>query len=110
MQNVELRKRPVVLVIEDEPLLRLDALDIVTDAGFEGLEAASADEAISLLERREDVQVIFTDINLSGSIDGIALAHAIRRRWPPIRIVVTSGDMLAEESQLPAGVMPSLGW
>jgi two-component system, response regulator PdtaR len=92
-------KAPVVLVVEDEPLVLVMALDIIEDAGFEALSAHNADEAIAILESRDDIGIIFTDINMPGSMNGVILAHAVRGRWPPIQIVVTSAKAL--ESALP---------
>jgi CheY-like chemotaxis protein len=86
-----LRKRPVVLVVEDELLVRIVAVAIVEDAGFEAVEAANADQAITILEARDDIRVVFTDINMPGSMDGLKLAAAVRDRWPPIEFIVTSG-------------------
>ena len=88
---MEKQKRLVVLVVEDEPLMLMDALDVVTEAGFQAIGAKNADEAIRILEGRADIRVVFTDVNMPGSMDGIKLAHAVRDRWPPIEIIVTSG-------------------
>jgi CheY-like chemotaxis protein len=96
-------KRPAVLIVEDEALVRESAVDWVEEAGFEAIAAADADEAIRILESRDDIRVVFTDINIQGSIDGLRLAHAIRNRWPPIKLVVTSGRMLPAETNLPEG-------
>ncbi len=95
-------RRPVVLIVEDELLLRLNAADMIGEAGFEVVEAANADEAIEILEARPDITVVFTDIQMPGSMDGLKLARAVRGRWPPIKIVATSGraDMAA---RLPEG-------
>ena len=84
-------ERPVVLIVEDEFLLRMDAVDMIAAAGFEAIEAANADEAIGILEARRDITVVFTDIQMPGSMDGLKLARAVRGRWPPIKIVATSG-------------------
>jgi CheY-like chemotaxis protein len=84
--------RPVVLVVEDDHLLRLDAADMIEAAGFEVVGAANADEAIAILESRNDIMVVFTDIQMPGSMDGLKLARAVRGRWPPIKIVTTSGS------------------
>ena len=65
------------------------------------LEAASADEANALLEVRKDIRIVFTDINMPGSMDGLRLAHAIRNRWPPIELVVTSGQMRVSKEDMP---------
>ena len=71
---------PNVLVVEDEMLLRLRAVDIVEDAGFTALEAVNADEALSILELRSDISLLFTDIQMPGTMDGLKLAHYIRHR------------------------------
>lgn len=95
--------RPVVLVVEDEALIRLNAVDLIEEAGFQAIEAANADEAIRILESRNDIRIVFTDIHMPGSIDGLKLAHAVRNRWPPIKLIVTSGRMTVPESALPTG-------
>ena len=96
-------KRPVVLIVEDEFLLRMDAVDMIAAAGFEVAEAANADEAIEILESRPDITVVFTDIQMPGSMDGLKLARAVRGRWPPIKIVATSGHVDVNETDLPDG-------
>jgi CheY-like chemotaxis protein len=96
-------KRPVVLIVEDEFLLRMDAVDMIKDAGFEVVEAANADQAIEILEARLDITVVFTDIQMPGSMDGLRLAQAVRGRWPPIKIVATSGRVNVREKDLPEG-------
>jgi CheY-like chemotaxis protein len=96
-------RRPVVLVVEDEYFLRIDAVLMIEDAGFDVLEAASADQAIEILEARPDVHVIFTDIQIPGSMDGLKLAHAVRGRWPPIKIIATSGRVNLRTDDLPEG-------
>jgi two-component system, response regulator PdtaR len=79
--------RPVVLVVEDDILVRMDAADMVREAGFDSVEASNADAAIEVLERRFDITVVFTDIQMPGSMDGLRLAAAVRDRWPPIKII-----------------------
>jgi two-component system, response regulator PdtaR len=96
-------KRPVVLIVEDEFLIRMDAVDMVRSAGFEVVEAENADEAILILEARFDITVVFTDIQMPGSMDGLKLAAAIRGRWPPIKIVATSGLLNIKKEDLPPG-------
>ncbi|THD64247.1 MAG: response regulator [Bradyrhizobium sp.] len=96
-------KRPVVLIVEDEILLRMDAVDMVGAAGFEVIEAGNADEAIEILETRPDITVVFTDIQIPGSMDGLKLARAIRGRWPPIKIIATSGRLNIGDIDLPEG-------
>jgi len=97
--------RPVVLIVEDEPLLRLMAIDVVEDAGFDVVEATDADEAIKILEARNDIRIVFTDVDMPGSMDGIKLAMAIRDRWPPIKIIVTSGYARFSNPVLPEGAV-----
>jgi CheY-like chemotaxis protein len=96
-------RRPVVLIVEDEFLLRMDAVDMIEAAGFAVAEAANADQAIEILEARSDITVIFTDIQMPGSMDGLKLARAVRGRWPPIKIVATSGHVHVSETDMPAG-------
>jgi CheY-like chemotaxis protein len=93
----------VVLVVEDELLLRMDAVDMIAAAGFEVVEARDADQAIEILEGRRDITVVFTDIQMPGSMDGLKLAKAVRGRWPPIKIIATSGRALLNETDLPEG-------
>src|SRR6476660_4921515 len=80
-----------VLVVEDEGLMRLHAMQLVEEAGYEPVEARNADEAIAILEARKDIRIVFTDIDMPGSMDGLKLARAIRDRWPPIELILTSG-------------------
>jgi CheY-like chemotaxis protein len=96
-------KRAVILIVEDELLIRLNAVEMVEEAGFEVIEAASADEAIAILEGRLDIAVVFTDIQMPGSMDGLKLAAAVRDRWPPIMIVATSGRVQLDPGDLPEG-------
>ena len=79
-----------ILIVEDDPLLRLLTVDIVESAGFVALPADNADEAVAILEARSDIALLLTDINMPGSMDGLKLAHAVRNRWPPIKIIVVS--------------------
>ena len=103
MESAVLRSRTAVLVVEDDPLILMNAVDIVFDAGFEALEATNADEAIRILATRDDVRVVFTDMNMPGSMDGLKLACAVRRRWPPVQFIVASGHIKVTESDLPLG-------
>ena len=96
-------RRPVVLIVEDEFLLRMDAVDMIKAAGFEALEAGNADDAIDILEARPDITVVFTDIQMPGSMDGLKLVQAVRGRWPPIKIIATSGRLHFSETDLPEG-------
>ena len=89
-------------MIEDEPILRMMALDLVEDAGFEALEARNADEAVRALEARRDIRIVFSDIDLGVGMDGIKLARAIRDRWPPVEIIMTSDKVHPSPDDLPA--------
>jgi two-component system, response regulator PdtaR len=95
--------RPVILVVEDDFLIRMHAVEMVRLGGFDVVEAGNADEAIEILEVRFDITVVFTDVQMPGSMDGLKLAAAIRGRWPPIRIVATSGMVEVTEDDLPPG-------
>jgi CheY-like chemotaxis protein len=95
--------RSVVLVVEDDLLLRMDAADIVRSAGFDAVEAGNADDAIAILEARPNIHVVFTDIQMPGSMDGLKLAKFVKDRWPPIKIIATSGLVRISGDDLPAG-------
>ena len=90
-----------VLVVEDEALIRMAIADFLTDRGFDVLEAGDATEAINLLVAHPEVRVMFTDVDMPGGIDGLKLAAAVRDRWPPIAIVVTSGHRTVDADDLP---------
>ena len=91
-----------VLVVEDEALIRFTIADDLRDAGFEVFEAETADEAIAILVR-EPIRLLFTDIDMPGSMDGLRLSAIVRDRWPPVRIIVTSGKQVPAAALLPAG-------
>lgn len=92
-----------VLVVEDDSLIRIALTDFLLDEGFETIEAVNADEAVLLLEQRSDIGMMVTDVDMPGSMDGLMLAAAVSDRWPPVRIIVTSGLRAAETSNLPVG-------
>jgi two-component sensor histidine kinase/CheY-like chemotaxis protein len=92
---------PNVLVVEDEMMLRMRAVDIVEDAGFRPVEAIDADQAISILESRSDISLLFTDIQMPGSMDGLKLAHAVHDRWPAIKIILVSGQVQPSDADRP---------
>ena len=98
-----IQRMAVVLVVEDSPLIRMGAVDLVLSAGYEALEAGDADEAIRILESRDDIDLVFTDVQMPGTMDGIKLSHYIRHRWPPVKLIVASGAAILEESSLPEG-------
>lgn len=93
---------PNVLVVEDEMVLRMRAVDIVEDAGFTSVEAVNADEALAILESRSDIDLLLTDIQMPGSMDGLKLAHAVHDRWPGIKIILVSGQVKPSDAERPA--------
>src|SRR5215218_9985180 len=99
-ENVTIK--PTVLIVEDEMLLRMRAVDIVEDAGFTPLEAVNADDALAILESRSDVDLLFTDIQMPGSMSGLKLAHAVHERWPSIKIILVSGQITPNAEDRPA--------
>lgn len=96
------RSKGLVLVVEDEALVRMFAVDFVEDAGFDVVEAANANQAVAILEARSDIRIVFTDIDMPGSMDGMKLARAVRDRWPPIEIIIVSGHKRPVDDDLPA--------
>ena len=87
-------RHPLVLIVEDEPLIRELAGIAITDAGFEVVEAGNAQEALEILDARNDVGVLCTDVDMPGALSGLQLASLVHERWPEIRLVVTSGRPL----------------
>jgi CheY-like chemotaxis protein len=94
-------KRWPVLVVEDEPILRLDAISMVEKAGFEAVEALSSADAIQLLEERLDIRLVYMDLDMPRSRKGIEIAAAIRKRWPPIEIILTAAYFTRDSVELP---------
>src|ERR1700675_3077600 len=90
-----------VLVVEDEMMLRMRAVDIVEDAGFTAVEAINADDALAILESRSDIELLFTDIQMPGSMDGLKLAYAVHERWPLIKIILVSGQLKLTDNDKP---------
>ncbi|WP_457092577.1 response regulator [Microvirga sp. P5_D2] len=98
----EAPQRRFVLIVDDESILRLNAIDMFEDAGFEVLEAENADRALQLLEiHADEVTILFTDIHMPGSMDGMDLAREVHRRWPHILPVVTSGRVRLGDRDIP---------
>jgi CheY-like chemotaxis protein len=93
--------KPVVLVVEDEPIIRMNAVAMIEDAGYDALEASDADDAILLLEARTDIRVVFSDIEMPGSMDGLKLIHTVRKRWPPVVLILASGRVSPLVADMP---------
>jgi two-component system, response regulator PdtaR len=94
---------PTVLVVEDDFLVRLTAVTMVEDAGFAVIEAENADEAIELLEAHPEIWLVFTDINMPGSMDGLKLAMYAHGRWPPLKFIIASGRPFPVTAEMPEG-------
>lgn len=94
---------PVILIVEDSTIIRMSTVDLVRSAGYLALEAGCADEAIQVLESRADIDLVFTDVQMPGGMDGIKLSRHIRERWPSVKLILASGDALLDESSLPQG-------
>lgn len=93
----------LILVVEDEALIRMGAVQMLEEAGFGVIEAWNAHDAMEILEKRTDVRAVFTDTNMPGTWDGMRLARMIRDRWPPIHLIVTSGLVSPGVEDLPSG-------
>lgn len=91
----------IVLVVEDETLIRLDLVQKLEDAGLDVCEAASAAEAIDILEHHPEIRVVFTDIQMPGTMDGLELARYVRKRWPPTIVVISSGKVAPKPVEMP---------
>ena len=91
-----------VLIVEDEPLIALAILESLMEQGYGVLTALDADEAIRLLETDPNIRTVFTDIEMPGSMNGLRLAAAVRDRWPPVNIIITTGRKRPEKEQMPA--------
>jgi CheY-like chemotaxis protein len=95
---------PTVLVVDDEPLLRMDVAAALEEAGCHVLEAANADEALQLMESVSHVDLLVTDVQMPGSMDGIQLSAAVHTRWPDTEVMVTSGRIQPRAHELPPNV------
>ena len=104
MGQADKKPSAVVLVVEDEPLIRMDAVDLVSDAGLQAIEARTAEEALERLEKRKDISILFTDIEMPGAMNGVGLAKVVLRKWPHIKVIVTSGKFRANELDPPQRV------
>jgi CheY-like chemotaxis protein len=90
-----------VLVVEDDCITRLDAAEILRGAGFDVIEADDADEALRLMDSRDDIALLFTDVNMPGRMDGVQLARFAHHRRPAIRLLLTSGEVRLTKVEMP---------
>ena len=95
------QKGTTVIVVEDEAIVRMDFAMSLQDEGFIVLEASNADEAIRLLDTHPEIRLMFTDVDMPGSMDGLKLAEAVRDRWPPVKIIIASGHRQLRDDLLP---------
>jgi len=98
---MDVQTKTKVLLVEDEPMIRAIGMDALEEAGYEVMEARDADEAVRILEQAGEVHVLFTDIRMPGSMDGLALAKLVHERWPAMKILITSGDTFPRTAQIP---------
>lgn len=96
--------KPVILVVEDELFVRLMAIDAIEYAGYDVVGVETGDEALTLLDSREDIGLIFTDIKMPGKVDGLQLAAHVRERWPRLPILLTSGHLYHGDASVPATI------
>ena len=90
-----------VLVVDDEAMIRMFGADMIADAGYQVIEAASADEALRILEGAEDIDLLFSDVDMPGSMNGLALAEIVHKRWPNVRLLLTSGHHHLRNDDVP---------
>lgn len=94
--------KQTILVVEDEPIIRATASLLIEDAGYDVLEAANADDAIVLLEAHPDIRVVFSDLSMPGKMNGLKLIHAVRKRWPPVVLILASGQRSPLVADMPS--------
>jgi DNA-binding NtrC family response regulator len=93
---------PVILIVEDDLIILMHAASFLGDAGFQTVTASNADAAVLILGARLDIRLVFTDVDMPGSMNGMKLASAVRKRWPPIELIITSGKPGPSAADLPA--------
>ena len=101
MEKDQFTQEPIALVVDDEPLIRMDACDIISDAGYRVIEATTADQAFEYLQQHSGLHLVFTDVQMPGEMSGFGLAQQVAARWPHISVVVASGAAQPEPGQLP---------
>jgi CheY-like chemotaxis protein len=95
-------KPRTILIVEDEAIISLELISWFEELGMTPLAASNADEAIALLEKHPEIELVLTDVKMpGGSIDGLGLAHHVRNRWPPVKIIILSGVLQIDDVQLP---------
>ena len=92
-----------VLIVEDEPLIAWSVENDLTDAGYNVVVAMNADQALKMLESRSDIATLFTDIDMPGTLDGLKLSACVSRRWPHLKIIITTGKRSPDPAHMPKG-------
>lgn len=95
-------QKPIAIIVDDEPLILMDTADIIADAGYSIVEATTAEQAYEFLKQHSSVELLFTDVQTPGTIDGFELARAVAEQWPEICVVVVSGAAIPADGELPA--------
>jgi two-component system, response regulator PdtaR len=101
--SLKVSNKHKVLIVEDEELIRMNTVDMIRDFGFEVIEAVDADQAVDLLESISGIEVVFTDIQMPGSMNGLLLAAVVRHRWPPVALLIASGRERPSAADMPPG-------
>ena len=101
MERDGFNSKAAILVVEDETLIRIWAADLLEENGFSVLEAKDADAALIVLESRPDVKLLFTDVQMPGSLNGMELAQEVHARWPHVLLVITSGRERPSRAEIP---------
>jgi len=91
----------ILLLVEDEALIRMHGIDILESAGFIVFEACNADEAVIILDKYNEIRLIFSDVDMPGSMNGLELLELAHLRWPKIRLLLTSGHRRLKDDSLP---------
>ena len=93
--------KPLILVVDDEALIRFNAADILEEGGFAVVEAANAENALRVMAARPNIRLLFTDIHLPGTFDGLELTRRVRKRWPGVQFIITSGRVQPNAAEFP---------
>jgi DNA-binding NtrC family response regulator len=102
-RNFETQMPTSVLVVDDDPMMRMRVADLVQMAGMQAIEAADAEEAVEILDDREDIDIVLSDIDMPGRMNGLKLASVVRDRWPDVDILLMTGHVIVPVEELPIG-------
>ncbi|MCE7798181.1 response regulator [Sphingobium sufflavum] len=91
-----------IMIVEDEAMIRQIGADILEEAGYQVIEAATADEALNIIKANPGIALIFTDVRMPGAMDGLGLAAIVHERWPDVRLLITSGHCRLRNDEIPA--------